>query len=385
VLQAPGLPALSPTAAVELDGATAAPPAVAAEIPAEAAFLRAPAQSPPALPSRRSRSATHRMPARSPDGFSSHSVPPDTGPALGHWRRCVLLPQQSVARTSRPPSALLARPQGDGCSQQSSCGSNSSSRSSSHELDSSGSIPDIGGVSAVHLDSNSHEEIATEEPLAQWPLRDWLRNGHVSGFGTPFAREASAVSEEPMAAPLRHTEGRIAGFARRAAHHNPVEGRSLQNSDLASSWQVADELGHSGGMAAPRYLLVRLGECIPAETGAAPVHLSRLDTGPQWRDFLNYGEGKEPVPLDEILSCPICLAIFAHPVGLPCGHSLCRSCYRALVSQPQECRRCPLCRVDLPQCDVKANLALAAVCDSFRNFKAAGEPRSSSLFLERPE
>jgi len=188
-----------------------------------------------------------------------------------------------------------------------------------------------------------------------------------------------------MAAPLRHTEGRIAGFARRASSHNGVEGRPLQHSDLASSWQVADELGHAGGMAAPRYLLVRLGECIPAETGAAPVHLSRLDTGPQWRDFLNYGEGKEPVPLDEILSCPICLAIFEHPVGLPCGHSLCRRCYRALVSQPQECRRCPLCRVDLPQRDVKTNLALAAVCDSLRDFKAAGEPRSSSLFLERPD
>ena len=97
-------------------------------------------------------------------------------------------------------------------------------------------------------------------------------------------------------------------------------------------------------MAAPRYLLVRLGrlvaeicrsngtmigsydcrnfrngplllgECIPAETGAAPVHRSRwiafalitffgdvlsvpvvrLDCGPQWKDFLNFAEYSNP-------------------------------------------------------------------------------------------
>ena len=57
-----------------------------------------------------------------------------------------------------------------------------------------------------------------------------------------------------------------------------------------------------------------LGECIPAETGAAPVHRSRwivfaritffcsvlsgpvvrLDCGPQWKDFLNFAEYSNP-------------------------------------------------------------------------------------------
>lgn len=158
----------------------------------------------------------------------------------------------------------------------------------------------------------------------------------------------------------------------------PSEGSDLPDFDNMlpaelSTWQVAEELGSSGGMAAPRYLLVRLGECIPAETGAAPVHLSRLDAGPQWRDFLNFGEGRDPrgcVSLDELLACPCCLSTYRQPVALPCGHSLCRGCYARVASQPQAARRCPLCRADLPQCEVRVNIALAAVCDSLRVFRA---------------
>eukprot|EP00913_Durusdinium_trenchii_P016003 g15040.t1 len=64
--------------------------------------------------------------------------------------------------------------------------------------------------------------------------------------------------------------------------------RYLSAPELPSPWQVAED--NAGGMAAPRYLLVRLGECIPAETGAATVPRSRLDCGPQWRDFLNFAD-----------------------------------------------------------------------------------------------
>merc|ERR1712060_759895 len=112
---------------------------------------------------------------------------------------------------------------------------------------------------------------------------------------------------------------------------------------------------------------------IPAETGAAPVHLSRLDTGPQWRDFLNYGEGRDTrscLALDELLACPCGLTVFKQPVALPCGHSLCRSCFARISSQPSaQQHRCPLCRAEFPTCDLKVNLALAAVCDSLRTFR----------------
>jgi len=158
--------------------------------------------------------------------------------------------------------------------------------------------------------------------------------------------------------------------------------------DLSSTWQVADEqvadeLGHTGGMAAPRYLLVRLGECIPAETGAAPVHLSRLDTGPHWRDFLNYGEGRDSrscVGLDELLACPICLQIFRQPIALPCGHTLCRNCCARVSSQHEPARRCPLCRTDLPQSNLRVNLALAAVCDALRTLRACDRPSGNTFF-----
>eukprot|EP00930_Biecheleria_cincta_P054545 TRINITY_DN4075_c0_g1_i1.p1 TRINITY_DN4075_c0_g1~~TRINITY_DN4075_c0_g1_i1.p1 ORF type:complete len:604 (-),score=64.05 TRINITY_DN4075_c0_g1_i1:301-2112(-) len=160
--------------------------------------------------------------------------------------------------------------------------------------------------------------------------------------------------------------------------------RHLSAPELTASWQVADELGQSGGMAAPRYLLVRLGECIPAETGAAPVHRSRLDSGPQWRDFLNFSDGSHPdgVALEEVLTCPCCLSIFRQPIGLPCGHSLCRGCYVRVSSQPSTARRCPLCRADLPRCDLRVNVALAAVSDALRSFHAVTRPRANHWLIE---
>mmetsp|Transcript_104453 Transcript_104453/g.248510 ORF Transcript_104453/g.248510 Transcript_104453/m.248510 type:complete len:385 (+) Transcript_104453:61-1215(+) len=170
---------------------------------------------------------------------------------------------------------------------------------------------------------------------------------------------SSQASDDPDAAeyPERHL-----------AHH-------LSAPELPPPWQVAEELGQSG-MAAPRYLLVRLGECIPAETGAAPVHRSRLDCGPQWKDFLNYGEYNNPegVSLEEVLTCPCCLSIFRQPIALPCGHSLCRGCYVRVFSQSTSARRCPLCRTDLPRFDIKVNVALTAVSDALRSFLAVQRP-----------
>lgn len=164
-------------------------------------------------------------------------------------------------------------------------------------------------------------------------------------------------------------EASQASSERQLSHH-------LSAPELPSPWQVAEELGQNGGMAAPRYLLVRLGECIPAETGAAPVHRSRLDCGPQWKDFLNFAEycNPEGVSLQEVLTCPCCLSIFRQPIGLPCGHSLCRGCYVRVFSQSAHSRKCPLCRTDLPRFDLRVNVALTAVSDALRSFLAVQRP-----------
>mmetsp|Transcript_74041 Transcript_74041/g.176279 ORF Transcript_74041/g.176279 Transcript_74041/m.176279 type:complete len:550 (+) Transcript_74041:147-1796(+) len=179
----------------------------------------------------------------------------------------------------------------------------------------------------------------------------------------------SGSSRSSTASPRQQLASAVTGTSAAAASAPDELGTSLE---WSSSWQVADEFGQAGGMIAPRYLLVRLGERIPAETGAAPVRLSRLDAGPQWRDFLAAGRdggachwypttGATP---SEVLKCPCCLSIYRQPIALPCGHSLCRGCCLQLV--PAQQRRCPLCRRELPQIAMKPNLALAAVCDAYR-------------------
>jgi len=166
--------------------------------------------------------------------------------------------------------------------------------------------------------------------------------------------------------------------------HSAVADELGASLEWSSSWQVADEFGHAGGMVAPRYLLVRLGERIPAETGAAPVRLSRLDAGPQWRDFLAAGRDSaswHPVTgatPSEVLKCPCCLSVYRQPIALPCGHTLCRGCCLQLLPASQ--RRCPLCRRELPQIAMKPNLALAAVCDAYREHCLnANEPEAVAL------
>ena len=158
----------------------------------------------------------------------------------------------------------------------------------------------------------------------------------------------------------------------------------------------AKELGQNGGMAAPRYLLVRLG-CLTAEIchsdGTVIGNYEWLQEFPQWstafrwmypcRDWcctsssfqvdrvcsdhfllqcfewsccqiglwstmerlpqlrgvfqprrcLSTGDLHHSPRMDtvdtthlvqEVLTCPCCLSIFRQPIGLPCGHSLCR-------------------------------------------------------------
>mmetsp|Transcript_125257 Transcript_125257/g.365846 ORF Transcript_125257/g.365846 Transcript_125257/m.365846 type:complete len:383 (-) Transcript_125257:93-1241(-) len=347
---------------------------VSAEIPSES-LLQVPVRSTPTMPSRSPQMARSTALQEEP----SPCRPPEW-PMLRRSCRC------------RPTSLPPIPPQGDGASGWSqcsgsidgrSCGSisrSSSSRSSSSSSSSlerpvlAASSAVSGGSSPVRDTGSSHGEVANEEPLAQLPLRAWLRRAPIDGL------DARGVE-----GPAHEAPGEEHGLRQSDSLRAVALDAAAPPAELASSWQVADELGHTGGMAAPRYLLVRLGECIPAETGAAPVHLSRLDTGPQWRDFLNYGEGRDPrgcPSLDDLLTCPCCLAIFRQPIALPCSHTLCRGCYARVASQPAAGRRCPLCRADLPPCDLRVNLALSAVCDSLRAFRAVNRPRGGHLFFE---
>lgn len=311
--------------------------------------------------------------ARESSASTLNPIPCTSRPYVGasHGSPAGILQQRPGTRRMRPARPTWnppAPPQGDG----SGIYSRTSSSNSLLEFDLQN---DFHGRTQSHSrEVSPHEEVANEEPLAQLPVRVWLRSGR-SNHDNSSVRDGRR-SRSSMEA--------VHGIPAESAHGDGVN-QVLPPLEWSSSWQVADELGHTGGMAAPRYLLVRLGECIPAETGAAPVHLSRLDTGPQWRDFLNYGESRDPrgcLALDDLLACPCCFVIFRQPVALTCGHSLCRSCFARISSQPPHMRRCPLCRADFPQCDLKVNLALSAVCDSLRAFRALQAATRGSAMVE---
>lgn len=56
-----------------------------------------------------------------------------------------------------------------------------------------------------------------------------------------------------------------------------------------------------------------------------------------------------PVAVPSLLevpkSCPVCFGVFLEPVGLPCGHCLCRHCHTALTKKVSPAAAtCPLCR-----------------------------------------
>lgn len=57
-----------------------------------------------------------------------------------------------------------------------------------------------------------------------------------------------------------------------------------------------------------------------------------------------------PVAMPNLLekvptSCPVCFSLFVEPLGLPCGHCLCRCCHTGLtIKAPKLAATCPLCR-----------------------------------------
>lgn len=139
---------------------------------------------------------------------------------------------------------------------------------------------------------------------------------------------------------------------------------------------------HLGIMSAEKYFFaVSLGDRIPTETAASRVKSSRLATAPEWRSFLKQGgDGDlcDGIPLDDVLQCPCCLGLLRRPVGLPCGHTLCRGCLMRLPVIPSEVRgqptrRCPLCRAEIPRVHLAVNEQLDVVAEALHVYRATRE------------
>nr|XP_010785150.1 PREDICTED: tripartite motif-containing protein 35-like [Notothenia coriiceps] len=67
-------------------------------------------------------------------------------------------------------------------------------------------------------------------------------------------------------------------------------------------------------------------------------------------------------PEDNLL-CPICHAVFTHPVILSCSHSFCRACWQRWWTLRSN-RRCPVCNATSQQYDPPCNLALKNLCEA---------------------
>jgi len=149
--------------------------------------------------------------------------------------------------------------------------------------------------------------------------------------------------------------------------------------------ELCSELDDGGlGACMQRYAFhVSLGDRIPLETVAAPVKISRLKAGLEWRRFLHRSVigslNDDGIPLDRVLECPCCLGILRRPVSLPCGHSLCRSCLGRLPVAGLSERYCPLCRRTVPRNPLlNVNENLDAVCEALYVFKAMAEKERGS-------
>ncbi|XP_078469232.1 tripartite motif-containing protein 14-like [Lampetra planeri] len=90
---------------------------------------------------------------------------------------------------------------------------------------------------------------------------------------------------------------------------------------------------------------------------------------------------------EELLSCPVCLELFAMPVGLACGHTFCKACVEAHWASGGQCEggafTCPVCcRVYRQQPELSKNVLIAQLVEEFHEAQEIGEslavPTSSS-------
>jgi len=228
-----------------------------------------------------------------------------------------------------------------------------------------------------------------EESVARLVLRDAYRRvaeAATTAEACCVLPEGAALQVPQFAAHFRDRRGPVAPYlAGDYAGEFGVEGIgdfvAVPEAGSFGQWQIEDDLSSAGSaIAAGNYqLVVCLGDRIAEETVASRVHVSRLQTGPEWRDFLSRGcEGElceDGLTLEDMLQCPCCLGILKRPVALPCGHSLCRGCLMRLQimsspDAPAGSRRCPLCRATVPRVRLHENTQLDVVTEALHVYIA---------------
>jgi len=275
------------------------------------------------------------------------------------------------------------------------------------------------GLSFVPLARRTPNARGDDAPLPQEPGLSFVplarQTPNARGDDSPLPQELPALwAEAPEQQVVRevlnaaYREASSATFwpSRRAARQQVdsigQEGAHLSiaaadGADFLEEYDAIDllcgELDGVGGVATDKYYLsVCLGDRIPMETGAARVNPSRLTTVPEWREFLRKGMAgslSEGNSLETLLQCPCCLGILRRPIGLPCGHSLCRSCLMSLPvaleergpaaadEQRSSGRRCPLCRAGIPRVRLHVNERLDRVTEALRAFQTSQERRKT--------
>ena len=69
-------------------------------------------------------------------------------------------------------------------------------------------------------------------------------------------------------------------------------------------------------------------------------------------------------PLEQELTCPICIDFYQDPVSLSCRHSFCRGCLTAAWEQPKK-RECPVCKRKSSKEIYQPDMKLANIVEAF--------------------
>lgn len=94
--------------------------------------------------------------------------------------------------------------------------------------------------------------------------------------------------------------------------------------------------------------------------------------------------------MEDELTCPVCLELFADPLMLPCSHSICKKCLQDIlhsnIKMGREGIQCPACRKSLvitkeKICKLPRNLALENIVIRFQEIQSNTLTKTKSLDL----
>ncbi|XP_064408086.1 E3 ubiquitin-protein ligase TRIM52-like [Latimeria chalumnae] len=85
------------------------------------------------------------------------------------------------------------------------------------------------------------------------------------------------------------------------------------------------------------------------------------------------------------LYCSICLDLYNDPVILDCSHSFCRACISWVWETRRRIPSCPQCRQVFPHRNLRSNLALANIVESFKETDSKAETSEQSRKRQKLE